>query len=213
MESTQKKFKIPETTSVSLLQRVRLGQEKAWFEFYDKYVAMIRNIGKTHFLSASECDDLMVDVMVIFWNKIDQFFYDPEKGKFRHYLGKIALYASMKRLRGNKIFNKTEQLTDFPEDVDNQMMEEYRDYMIKEAMEELKNSVDSEIYQVFDMSFLQHRSIEDICAITRRSRNNVYVIRSRCLKKLRTIIRSYREEDKRELFCRSSRNAAENIAE
>ena len=33
------------------------------------------------------------------------------------------------------------------------------------------------------------------------------------LKKIRTIIRAYREEDERELFCRSSRNAVEHIAE
>ena len=47
------------TTRSSFLERVKLGDEKAWFEFYKKYVGMIRYVGAVRGLSPSECDDLM----------------------------------------------------------------------------------------------------------------------------------------------------------
>lgn len=197
------------TTSVSLLHRVQQGQEQAWFEFYDRYTHMIRNIGKRNSLSDSECDDLMVDVMMVFWHRLHNFFYDPEKGKLRHYLSRIAYFVSMKRLRKNTLPDQNSALPEFPAEVDSTMMEEWKNFIMDAALAELKATVDSEIWQVFDMSFLQQRSVEDICTITRRKRGSVYAIRSRCLKKLRAIITCYRTLDEAELCRRSSRNAVE----
>ena len=197
-------------TRVSLIQRVKEGQEKAWFEFYRRYEGMIRSIGRKNRLSETECDDLMEDVMVIFWRKMDSFFYDPCKGKLRHYLGRIAFFSTLKRRRHEVNADDFEiGSEDYPEDVDDNIMEEWKNFILKEALEELKEGIDSEIYQIFDMSFVQQRSIEEICAITGRSANSIYVIRSRCLKKLRNIIETYRELDETELRRRSSRKAVE----
>ena len=67
-----------------------------WGEFHEKYVRMIRHIGALRGLTPSECDDLMIDVMVIFWKKVDRFVYDPERGRFRSYPGAIADLAALK---------------------------------------------------------------------------------------------------------------------
>lgn len=102
-----------------------------------------------------------------------------------------------------------DDLTDYPDEVDSSMMDEWREFILNEALEELKAGVDSEVYQVFYMSFVQRRPVEDICRITRKTANSVYVIRSRCLKKLRRIISSYRELEENELRRRSNKNASE----
>ena len=196
------------STRISLIQRVKDGQEKAWFEFYDRYAGMIRSVGRRHYLSEAECDDLMADVMVVFWRKLNSFLYDPHKGKLRHYLSRIAFFSTLKRRRHEVNADDLNiQDGEYPAEVDDAVMEEWRNFILNEALEELKNDVDSEIYQIFDMSFVQNRSVEDICAITGRSANSVYVIRSRCLKKLRTIIASYRELEETELLRRSNRKA------
>lgn len=196
------------TTRSSFLERVKLGDEKAWFEFYKKYVGMIRYVGTVRGLSPSECDDLMVEVMVIFWKKMNSFVYDRSKGKFRSYLGQIADFASLKILRKKRQNNNVCNCitADYPEDVDRNVMDEWHDFLINKAMEELKNVVDTETYQVFYMSFFQKRSIEEISAITRKTPNNIYVIRSRCIKKLKNFIACYRLMDEDMLLRHSKRN-------
>ena len=196
------------TTRSSFLERVKSGNEEAWKEFYNKYAGMIHYIGKKRQLTPEERDDLMVDVMVIFWKKMDAFFYDPERGKFRSYLGKIADFAAF------RIFNKNHKnefqhlplSEDYPADVDLNYMEEWQNFLLEKALEDLKDQVDTEIWQTFYMSTIQKRPIEEVAAVTRKSPNNIYVIRSRCLKKLRSIIAAYRDLGENELSGNSPKN-------
>ena len=208
-----KRNSISYTTHSSFLRQIRSGSDTAWKEFCRKYSGMIHHIGKSRQLTREECDDLMVDVMVIFWKKMDSFFYDPERGKFRSYLAKITHYAAM------KIFNRrpdsgkltaTALTLKYPEGIDEIYMTEWQDFIIEKAMEDLRNQVDTESYQVFYMLFIQHRDIAEISSITRKSRNNIYVIRSRCMKKLKKLIALYRQREESELMLNSHKNEEEN---
>jgi len=184
------------TTRTTLLKDVQSGDEYAWNKFYSRYAGMIRKIGKIRNLSSEECDDLMIDVMVIFWKKIENFTYDPEKGKFRTFLAKIAHCAAI------KIFNRRDEsgadgisaevAEEYPGGIDRKYMQEWQDFVLNCAMEELKRQIDTDSYQVFYMLFIQKRPVNEITAITRKSRNNIYVIRSRCMKKLKALISRYR---------------------
>ena len=72
------------TTKSSLLREIQSGSESAWHEFYSRYAAMISRIGEKRQLTAEECDDLMIDVMVIFWKKVDSYLSEPQQpGAFR----------------------------------------------------------------------------------------------------------------------------------
>lgn len=169
---------------------------------------MIWDIGKKRNLSPEDCDDLMVEVMTIFWQKIDTFFYDRERGKFRSYLSKIA------NLSAFRIFNRNHKNAEssatvseeYPAEVDAIFMKEWQDFLMQTAMDEVKESVDTEIWQAFYMSTIQNRPVEEVAEITRKSPNNIYVIRSRILKKLRELIASYKEVAENELTGNSARN-------
>ena len=201
------------TTHSTFLRQIREGRDSAWQEFCRKYTGMIHHIGRTRQLTKEECDDLMVDVMVIFWKKMDDFFYDPQRGKFRSYLAKIAHFAAM------KIFNRRPEpvrysasslALKYPDAVDEMYMAEWQDFIIGRAMEDLQNQVDTDSYQVFYMLFIQHRSIAEISRITRKNRNNIYVIRSRCLRKLKKLINLYRQREESELSTHSHKNDVAN---
>ena len=187
------------TTDSSFLEKVREGNEKAWFKFYEKYSGLVSHIGQQRGLSLTECEDLMTDVMVVFWQKMDEFFYDRKRGKLRSYLSVIAHFLSLKimrrKLRDERIAAQVQEI--YPECINCAEMEEFQNYLITQALEDLKLSVDTETYEVFYMSFIQKRSVADISAITRKTANNIYVIRSRCLKKLKkqiAVYRSFEEE-------------------
>lgn len=200
---------VPGSTRSSFVRQIQSGSESAWHEFYRKYSAMIHRVGQDRGLNSRECDELMVDVMVIFWKKVDEFAAAPERGKLRTYLSRIAAYAANKlkshssQVSGEKV---CEEDAEYPADVDAAYMEEWRSFILSCAMEELKNSVDTETYQVFYMSVVQKRPVNDIAAVTRKTANNIYVIRSRCIKKLKQLIAHYRELEESELLRHSNRN-------
>ncbi|MBE6378178.1 MAG: sigma-70 family RNA polymerase sigma factor [Lentisphaerae bacterium] len=196
------------TTHTSFLERVKSGSEEAWNEFFNKYSGMIRDIGKKRNLSHEDCDDLMVEVMTIFWQKLDTFFYDRERGKFRSYLSKIANLSAFRIFNRNNKTPESAVLTDaeYPAEVDALFMKEWQDFLLQKAMDEVKDSVDTEVWQAFYMSSIQNRPVEEVAKITRKSANNIYVIRSRITKKLQKLIASYKEAAENELAGNSARN-------
>ena len=134
------------------------------------------------------------------------------RGKFRSYLKKISDYAAM-RIMKSKCREESvpeELFPEYPGEVESACMEEWQKFIIEKALEELALAVDTESYQIFYMSFFQKRPAKEIAAITRKSTNNIYVIRSRCLKKLREIISSIRQCEETELLSRSSKNACDH---
>ena len=193
-------------TRSSFLDRIRSGDETAWFDFHRRYVKMIHHIGAQRGLSTAECDDLMVEVMLIFWKKMDRFVYDPNRGKFRSYIGKIAELLSLKILRDDRKNPAIEFSEEYPADVDAACMKEWNEYLMSRALEDLRSSVDTVTYQAFYMLMFQHRTVAEVSAVTRKSANTIYGIRSRCVKKLKKIIAGYRQFDEEHLAGISHKN-------
>ena len=197
-----------------MLRGVQSGSEEAWRAFYQKYAKMIRFIGQKRGLTPDACDDLMIEVMTIFWKKMDNFLYDRERGNFRSYLGRIANYCAM-RFWAKKKRNESFMLQDsamvaaYPVEVDTGIMEEWHNYILELALEDLKQNMDTETWQVFYMSVVQKRPPGEISAITRKSLNNIYVIRSRYLAKLTKLIAEYRQLDEEMLGAHSHRKNRE----
>lgn len=195
------------TTNSSLLRMVQEGNELAWNKFYKQYSGLIRNIGKKRNLTKEECEDLMVDVMTVFWRKMDEFIYNRSKGKFRSYMGKIANFCAIQIFSRGRNLREVPLETgmDYPAELDDIIMEQYRDYLLEKALNILRENIDTEIYQVFYMSFVQNRPIAEISELTRRTPNNIYVIRSRCLTKLKALIKEFRQLDEERFAGHSQR--------
>jgi DNA-directed RNA polymerase specialized sigma24 family protein len=143
---------------------------------------------------------------------MDEFIYDRTKGKFRSFLAKIAHNCAMQIYslkKKNSNIPAQPISIEYPAEVDVNMMEEYRDFLLELALENLRLNVDTETYQVFYMSFIQQCSIEEISAVTRKTPNNIYVIKSRCLNKLTALLREFRQLDEDRLPYHSNKNKSE----
>jgi RNA polymerase sigma factor (sigma-70 family) len=188
-------------TRSSFIKQIKSGNEEAWMNFYSKYVGMIHSIGRKHNLTKEECDDLMVEVMLIFWKKLDNFFYDRSKGRFRSFLSRISDIAAIKIYKKSRRQYQTDEIQDleYPAEVDEKYMQEYQDFLLDKALEDLKELVDTETYEVFYMSVFQSRPVNEIALVTRKSPGNIYAIRHRCLKKLKELINFYRQYEENNL--------------
>lgn len=134
--------------------------------------------------------------MTIFWRKMDSYIYDRCRGSFRSYLAGIAESVAGRFLRRTRSVDAVPgENLDYPPEIDRIYMDEWRDFLLQKAVGELKQIVDTETFQVFYMSVVQNRPVSDIAAVTRKTPNNIYVIRSRCLKKLRQLILAYRQRE------------------
>lgn len=198
------------TTKSSFLERLRSNDENSWKEFHDRYMNMIRYTGTKRGLSEDECQELMTEVMVIFWNKMDDFIYDRSKGHFRSYLCRIADFVSLKyrRYKEKKLPTVPPPQNEYPGDINAEYMEEWRNFLLEKALEELKKSVDTTTFQAFYMLVFQQKDIKEVSAVTRKSANTIYNIRFRCTKKLKEIIDYYRTVEEAELSSTHSHKKA-----
>ena len=56
------------STHKSLLEKIKDGNEIFWEEFYRRYSPIIRYIGSLYRFTPEECDDLVQNVMLKFFN-------------------------------------------------------------------------------------------------------------------------------------------------
>jgi DNA-directed RNA polymerase specialized sigma24 family protein len=109
--------------------------------------------------------------MTIFWKKMDRFVYDRNQGRFRSYLGKIASFCALllnsRKQKQQRRFKALDDVENYPDEIDETFMDEWRDYLLSKALEDLKEKVDTETFQVFYMSFVQKYSVREISAVTR----------------------------------------------
>ena len=80
-----------DTTRASLLIRLRdPADREAWRLFVETYTPMIYGYCRRRGLQASDVADVTQDVMTEVMRSIREFSYQPERGRFRDWLGMIA---------------------------------------------------------------------------------------------------------------------------
>ncbi len=184
------------TTQASHLRRLGNMEEDAWREFYDKYRSLVYAIGARHGLADADLEDLMQAVTFSCCESLRDFVYDPEKCRFRSFLHKVVDTLSLNIRRRSIAARRPPR--PIPEEcrpeIEQTIVLEYRKFLLKLALERLKHSVTSENYMIFEMLDVENRPVAEVAQLTDRSASALYVIRHRCLKKLRTIIDELRIE-------------------
>ena len=78
------------TTRTTLLDRLD-RDETAWTEFFERYRDVIVDLGHFKGLSDDECDDLVQNVMIRFFHKVENGFkYDPTLARFRTFFSRLV---------------------------------------------------------------------------------------------------------------------------
>ncbi len=180
-------------TSKALLDGIRVGDNVSWDEFYRRYHNLIRAVGVAQKLSASECDELVQNVMLYFFQGSEHFQYDPSKGRFRSYLGKVIIHKAYDIMRKRSDF-ATLSDDDSEEELDEFSFKwiwdkEWRNYIFTRAMEVFKSEVDPRMYQIFQLHVLEDQSAVKVAEHFGITANSVYIIKSRALAKLKKIVK------------------------
>lgn len=181
------------TRSKTLLQSIKSNDAIAWQAFYSTYRPLIKYCGVKQHIPSDQLDDLVQKVMLKIFKSQKSFTYDPSRGKFRSYLGRII---------GNEIFTmKTKMMnTDLisdempsPDWLKNFINEEWQSHIYEQASLILRQRVSPETYQAYEMYSLQNQPAPEVASFLSMSIQNVYEAKRRCTNLLKEIISSLSE--------------------
>lgn len=185
------------TTSKTLLDKLKSGDEISYQEFYAVYQPFVLMRGRRMGLSHTECDDLLQQVMLEFFRQSPTFVYDTAKGHFR------SFFATIIRRRAINILNRrpapTLELQDFdlPDEADAEpdFRYEWKLHLFHQALDILKNRVELSTYEAFYLYGIQERKAVEVAGYLNISANSVYVAKNRCVAMLQTIVRELNEAE------------------
>ena len=184
------------TTQSSLLERVQQGDEISWNEFYFRYAPVIRAAGMGFKFNDAECDDLIQQVMLKFFNHAKKFIYRKGEVKFRSYFARIVHSQAIDMIR--KKVRENDLPDDIPDDPDpfyESFMTEWRKSVLEEAKAELRLRVDPKTYQAYELYVLQERPAAKVAAILDITPNELYAVKNRCNKIMQKIIARHNAAD------------------
>ena len=192
------------TTIKTLINKLRDGDSVSWDEFYERYHGIMHDVGIAKGLSEDECNDLIQEVMLRFFQKSKNFKFDPNIAKFRTYFSKIIAGKIVDIIR--RRMNTKAELTpeeelcigiqEAPDEtIDNIFIEHWRSFMFQQAKEILRSRVDTKTYQAFEFYAEQGRDIQRVATILEMSSNQIYVAKNRCIRALHKIFVELNQSD------------------
>ncbi len=183
------------TTHASLLIRLKDGTDPAaWQEFHDRYGKLIRGFARRRDLQPADCDDVAQEVMLSLSKVMPNFEYDPSKGKFRSYLKTATLRAIFRKSRqnlGEVALGTIEEATRTAEAnaaVEEAWELEWRRYHLRQAMRTLESEFSETDRKAFRLYAIDGRDTQETAAELNISVNQVYLVKSRILKRLEKVI-------------------------
>ena len=184
------------TTNHSLLRGVHDNTPEAWEKFQAFYTPLITLCGQDYGLNDEEIKDLRQDVLLaVFKNDLTGQF-NPNIAHFRTLLRTVIQRKAIDILRQR--LDSYKHLSDGVPDDDQTMeakwQEEWRQFLLKIANEELRETISNDHYMAFDLYVNQRRPVKEVCEVLGMTQNQVYTIRTRVVKQLQEIVQRLEKE-------------------
>lgn len=179
-----------DTTSVSLLHRLREpDQEAAWERFVKLYAPLIFHWGKSQSLSVNDAGDLVQDVMAFLLVHLRKFDYDPQQ-RFRGWLRTVTVNKARDLHRRNSIRRgdgHEEAVQQFTTTSNVDLFEEaqYRSFLVQRARRLIESDFDARTWQACWMQVTEGCSASDVGRELGMNANAVRVAKCRVLRRLR----------------------------
>ncbi|MFN0136772.1 MAG: RNA polymerase sigma factor [Phycisphaerae bacterium] len=192
-----------DTTRKSLLLRVRdPGDQGAWYEFDACYRELILRYCRAKGLQAADAEDVRQIVMISLSSAMKNFQYQPERGRFRGYLGRVVSNAVARHRKRQssavplegEVLEGIAPIDDVSEN-DSDWEREWVNHHYRRAMQTLSATVEKSSIDAFE-KLLAGASVEQVATEMNMAPQTVYKVRQRMRDRLQELVQEQiREED------------------
>lgn len=192
-------------TRHSLLVRLRdASDQQAWREFVQVYEPVVYGMARKSGLQDADAHDLTQEVLSAVSRAIGDWQPDPERGRFRAWLYRIARNMTINSLsrrahqpRGTGDTQTVELLAEFActDPDENPSFElEYRRRAFHRAAQRVQAEVAPATWQAFWLTSVEHAPIAKVAETLQLSKGVIYAARSRVLARLRAVVQQLEGE-------------------
>jgi RNA polymerase sigma factor (sigma-70 family) len=189
-------------TRPSLLIRLRDPRdEEAWRVFVETYTPLVYGYCRRRGLQASDIADVTQEVIVQVHHSIREFSYQPEKGRFRDWLGTVTRTKIIGFLRRDNRAGKgggesAEAIIRQLEatESDSVWNEGFQARVLEVALSRARPGFEEATWLAFERSWVEGKSAKQVALELNVPIDVVYVAKSRVLKRLREEVECLAED-------------------
>jgi RNA polymerase sigma-70 factor (ECF subfamily) len=183
----------PPSTRVTLLARLRAnGDTESWNTFVDLYTPLVYRFCRSRNLQDADARDVTQQVLAIVHQTIDKFQYDRERGRFRNWLGAVTAHEISRHQRKDRRPGKGtgegrgDEIAGLASAaVDPKWAEEFNAYIFQLALTRIRPEFEADVWQAFDLSWLNDMKPGDVAAKIGRTSAWIYKARYKVIERLR----------------------------
>jgi RNA polymerase sigma-70 factor (ECF subfamily) len=184
----------PETRQ-SLVARIRSVEDHgAWQEFVAIYRPVVYRLARQRGLQHADAEDLAQRVFIAVGRAIGRWQPDPERGRFRAWLGTIARNAIFNMLSrgrpdaaagGSGVLELLEEQPEPDERAREALAREHRRSLFRWAAHRVRDEFGEETWTAFWQTAVEGRGVDDVAAQLGKTPGAIYAARSRIMRRLR----------------------------
>lgn len=186
-------------THPSLLIRIRDPRDRdAWEAFVDTYVPMIYRYARRMGLQDADAADISQDVLSEVARCIRAFEYQPDRGRFRDWLGTLVRRRLSRFLgkRGREATDVSDEAADLADScpADAGWIEEFNARILAAAMTQARPHFEPATWRAFECVWVEGRRAGEVAAELKLPIEAIYTAKSRVLKRLEEEVRALAED-------------------
>ena len=179
-----------DTTNQSLLRRVKNPRDStAWREFVGLYRPILVSYGRAWGLKHADAEDVAQSCLETLVRRMPRFEYCREKGRFSNWLRGLANNLVKKHLSKRRMPRASTSVLGAAVKADNERLELweriwFRDHL-RYCLAAVRKEFAASTFKAFERSVLDEWPVKKVCDKLHLNRNQVYLARSRVLRRLR----------------------------